>query len=169
MAKKVIINTAFWHRQKLNKLNSKDASLVFPYLICNPKVTRTGIYTIFSEEIASGIGRKIIDAEEVRRAITELEEAGLIQYEHDADIVYIINFKQYCCLDSGEPTIIAKELLDDFKEIDRNNKIVLGFWLDYVQENQDQLLLIENRLEKSKNNKKKLTLKPLLDLILPLN
>ena len=162
-----MLHSGFWHRQKVNKLKTKEESLVFAYLLCNPKVTRTGIYTIFSEEIASGIGRNIITAEQARKAIVELEKVGLIKYEHDADIVYIINFSQYSSIDSGKPTIVAKELLADFQEIDRDNKISMQFWFDFIQENKEKLKVFENRLSKSKNNVEKLTINSLLNLVLP--
>jgi len=165
MAKKIILHSGFWHKQKVNKLNSKDSSLVFAYLLCNPKVNRIGIYTIFSEEIASGIGRKIIDAEEVRKALIELEESGLIKYEHESDVVYIINFRQYSNFDSGKPIIIAKELLYDFEEFDRDNLIVFEFWKNYIEFNIDQLKSFENRLSNSKSNIEKLTIISLINFI----
>jgi len=167
MAKRIILNTAFWHKQKVNKLKSKDATMVFAYLLSNPKITRTGIYTIFSEEIASGLGRNIIDAEQTRAALEELETTGLIKYEHEADVVYIVGFRQYSNFASGKPSIVANELLAEFEEYDKDNKRIANFWFEYVQENQEQLLVFEDRLNRSRANTEKVTIKPLLDLILP--
>ncbi len=167
MAKKILLHTALWHKPKINKIKSWRAKLVMIYLLSNPKVSRTGIYIIFSEEIASGIGRDVIDAEQAREAIKELELTGLIKYEHVADIVYIININQYGSVDSGRPDIVAKEILDDFNDLDRENKMVMQFWLDYVQINQEELKALNDNATKCKYNKTSITLQPILDLFLP--
>jgi CRISPR/Cas system-associated protein Cas7 (RAMP superfamily) len=166
MARKIVLHTGFWHRNKINKLGGKNEKLVMAYLLCNPSFSRTGIYTIYSEAIASGIGRKVINAEEVREALVSLEKAELIRYEHEADVVYILEFGQYSSFNSGKPIIVAMELLADFEEIDRDNSIVMGFWCDYIEKNKEKLTLFNEKLLKSKSNPDKISIRPILDLIL---
>ncbi len=58
------------------------------------------------------------------------------------------------------------ELLADFEEIDRDNSMVMGFWCDYIEKNKEKLTLFNEKLLKSKSNPDKISIRPILDLIL---
>lgn len=128
--------------------------------------SRSGIYTVYSGGISEGIGRHIISAQEVRETLKELEEDGIIKYEHDLDIVYIINFHKYVPFGSGKPVIIGSDLLSDFEEFNVNSTTLI-FWQDYINKNADKLIKLEDKLSRpgNKGNPDKITIRPLLNLI----
>lgn len=169
MAKKHLISSGRWHTKKVNQLGSLESKIVFEYLLSNPLTSRSGIYTIYSGGISEGIGRKLLSAERVREVILkDLEKQELIQYEHEDDIVYILDFHKYIPFGNGKPHIIASELLMDFEEYDFiKNPRCKTFWDDYVNKNSSKLLALEDKLCRpgNKGNPDKITIKSLLNLI----
>jgi hypothetical protein len=136
MAKKQIISTGRWHNHAVNKLiKTLEAKSVWEYILSNPLTSRSGIYTIYSGAISEGIGRKLITAERVREALIELEEVGLIKYEHEQDVLYILDFHKWIPFGNGKPPIIGSELLEAFDESE-NSLIIKEWWVEYANKNQ---------------------------------
>lgn len=168
MAKKHLINSGRWHISKINKLKSLEQKIVFEYLLSNPLVSRSGIFTIYSGGISEGIGKHLISAEKVREILEELQISGLINYEHEEDIAYILDFHKYVPFGSGKPAIIASELLTDFEEFNfGHNHPATAFFIDYVRKNKDKLQKLEEKLNRpgNKGNPDKISIKSLLDLL----
>jgi hypothetical protein len=176
MAKKQIISTGRWHIAELNRL-PLEPKVIWHYLISNPMSNRSGIYTIYSGWIAEGIGsdpvtkETLIPASKVREHLRLLEEIGLIKYEHVDDIVYILDYHQVVPFGAGKPSIVAGELLSEFETLSKKtkrNEIVMGFWQDYVTQNRELLIKLEEKLKRggAKSNPDNITLKLLLDIAL---
>ena len=108
------IATRIWTDPKFLPL-SKDAKLVFIYLIAGAETNAIGCFRCSPMNIAAS---EVCGLDEAQLAMTELTESGLVQYDASAKVVYIPNFLKYnpvCNISAGKAVVKAARQVPDTK------------------------------------------------------
>jgi hypothetical protein len=85
------VHTKFWSDHKVELL-SKEAKLLFLYLMTNPLRTSSGLYQITRNRAARDCS---MTEEEAEGALAELAVADLVLYDDEASVVLVINAVKY--------------------------------------------------------------------------
>ena len=85
------VHTKFWTDHKVEPL-SKEAKLLFLYLMTNPHRPSSGLYQITKERMARDCTMTV---EEVEKALMELAALELVLYDNENSMVLVINAVKY--------------------------------------------------------------------------
>lgn len=80
-----------WTSAKFNKLKPNE-KLIFLYLITSPMTHNTGIFYMLKKQIACDCD---IEINEVTKALTVMNEIGLIRYVENENLFYIFNMFKF--------------------------------------------------------------------------
>ncbi len=85
------VHTKLWTDREVEPL-SKEAKLLFLYLLTNPHRTSSGLYPITRNRAAQDCSMTV---EEVDSALEELARAGLTLYDDETSTVLVLNAVKY--------------------------------------------------------------------------
>lgn len=104
------IHTKIWSSPDFQQL-SPHAKLVFIYLFSNSHRNEAALYRITPKTISNETDLTVA---EVDNAMAELEGAGLVKYDRDAYIVWVVNAVKYQKLSPNELKAIDRNLQEIF-------------------------------------------------------
>lgn len=129
-----------WSSPKFEKLSPLE-KLVYIYLITNEKTQQTGIYQILPKQIVCDCN---IDLSEVQSALSNFEEAELIKYWPEQNLLFIYDHFKAAKGMIKNPTILLG-CINAQKKLINNAAVWQLFNTEYTQE----LKLIQEAVNKS--------------------
>ena len=87
------VSPSVWRSRRFTALSGSDAKLLYLYFVTSEHQTSIGAYTIPPGYAVADLGWTVPAYETARK---ELEAAGLIVYDDDADTVYVERWFKHC-------------------------------------------------------------------------
>jgi hypothetical protein len=100
------IETSTWKDPKVKKLD-KDEKLLFLYLITNSYAHVSGIYYLSTDVMATESG---LSRNRVFQVLTTLSGLGLVRYDQNLEVVWVVNMLRYQGKGSKNDRAAAKQL-----------------------------------------------------------
>lgn len=181
MAENILLKTNFLCRPNFQQLSLFDTA-VMSAIITNPFCGKSGIFRLFAANLAlltgkhkylfsedlTEIEKRTLEIEDEARKAREtkslreyyatnrvkdsfqrLSDLGLIQYDFENHIVRIVEFhKRYCPLGQAKAEIISDALVKEQENLPHE------FWLDYWEENSDEIKEFLGRAERAAEKSK---------------
>lgn len=100
----ISIVTRIWSDKKIRALSAEGLTLFFYFLI-NPEITLSGIYEIDLEVCQIKLEKKMNG--KFDEAFHEIIDIGLVEWDEDKSIIWVINRFRYVLAVSKSPKVIA--------------------------------------------------------------
>ena len=147
-----------WTSEKFSKLPPKE-KLIYLHLLTNKHTTTLGICLIKIPYIACDCG---LTNDEVKSALTLITKIGLIDYFENKNLFYIYKFFKYSKGTIKNPNTLLKTMFREFELLnDKNVKDI--FLAENTNDLNELKKQIENKIEKSNEEKTKNEYRELLD------
>lgn len=107
-----IVKEELWTDRKFLALSS-EARLLFIWSWCPPHAAVCGLYSVSPRQLQKALGEGMHDLTieaAVKIALDELEEAGLLRYDWDNEVVWVVNRVKHAATTPRARSLMQREL-----------------------------------------------------------
>ncbi len=112
------IKTTVWASKKFKQVSIPLSKVLYLYLHCNTHGNSIGCYYVTKGYMLGDIRLSEVSIEAIDRAINELSDLGLIKWDDDEEIVYLIDFLKHSPLTNRKHAMGAAKAASILPDID---------------------------------------------------